>query len=541
MKMISLTLRTTIILIISTTVIVTSFSLWLLFERSHRAIYTQSMDSMGEVLRLITYDAKWRILLQDEYKESLLKYFSEEIWGQGEDILWVSIHEKDQTQALFRMKKPEYRNMEVDVSFQNMLAKFSALEVKPSYISDDIDEKQLRVFFYPVYGPVLDAPAQVNKQVEGLAPENLLFGEKGADEGDIIGYVLIAISASRIVQSLNQTLWKDIYITLTVILVGILIAFLVTRFLTGNITQLVRATSRITEGDFDHKVKIRSAYKELEELQDAFNSMTEEIREVDRLKETFLVNMSHELRAPLHSIIGLSGSLSKADKEYSEAQYKKGLSIINAEGNQLLNQINPILNLAKARAGKMEVQNEDIDVTVLLEEAGSAMQGMILSLAKSITFASELLTTDLVIKSDREKLKNILHNLLSNAVKFTEKGRIELSAWSEGEFVVFKVKDTGIGIGKKDKLRVFKRFQQIDHSLVRKEGGLGIGMSLSKEYVELLGGEIWLESEVGLGSSFYFKIPKNGYEFDLNAKRNKTTRPRFFTRLSLSRRRYGSL
>lgn len=519
-----ITLRTTLILAISGIIVVTSFVLWLLFEKSHQSLHEKSLDNMASMLSLITYDAKWRILLQNEYDESLLRYFSEEVWDKSENMAWVSIFDKQDMRSIFHMAKPGYENLKLQPVLNIMIAKYNSKQERSRFISEEYLPAQLKVFFYPVYGPVFESPSY--DDYKSIPTESLLFEKRQAETDQIIGYVLIGISIKEIMEGLNQVFWKDIYITFGVMVLGIIIAFIVTRYLTRNITQLVKATHKITEGDFSYKIPIKSPYKELGKLEQAFNSMVEEIREVDRLKETFLVNMSHELRAPLHSIIGLSGALIREGQVYTQDQYRKGLSIIYTEGNQLLSQINPILDLAKTRAGKMEIQYDDIDLESLIMDISSATEGIILSKQKPIIFQAELLVKNKFIKTDEDKLKNILHNILSNAVKFTEKGRIELSIWNEDNNIVFKVRDTGVGIKPKDRQRVFQRFQQAEHSLTMKEEGVGLGMSLCKEYVQLLGGKIWLESKFGSGSSFYFKIP----EYPRQAIDEKETSVRKFSR-----------
>ncbi|ETA68151.1 PAS domain S-box [Methanolobus tindarius DSM 2278] len=229
----------------------------------------------------------------------------------------------------------------------------------------------------------------------------------------------------------------------------------------------------------------------------------------NRSKSQFLANMSHELRTPLNSIIGFSDMLLlKSFGDINEKQ-ERYLNNVSGSGKHLLNLINDILDLSKIEAGMMSLNTEDVIVSELMDE----VMGTISSIAvkKNISLESiidEKLTT---MKADRVKIRQTLLNLLSNSVKFTpEKGSVTLEVKKIGNYVQFAVKDTGIGISENDQKYLFYEFTQVDSDHNRKYEGTGLGLALVKKFVEMHGGKVWVKSELGKGSCFYFEIPVDG-------------------------------
>nr|WP_321497051.1 ATP-binding protein [uncultured Methanolobus sp.] len=229
----------------------------------------------------------------------------------------------------------------------------------------------------------------------------------------------------------------------------------------------------------------------------------------NRAKSQFLANMSHELRTPLNSIIGFSDMLllrSFGDINDKQEHY---LNNISGSGKHLLTLINGVLDLSKIEAGMMELNTEDIVVPELVDD----VMGTISSIAvrKNISLNSNVDKQLTTIKADRIKIRQTLLNLLSNAVKFTpENGSVTLYVEKSGTIVMFLVKDTGIGISEHDQEYLFYEFTQVDSAHNRKYEGTGLGLALVKKFVEMHGGRVWVESELGEGSSFYFEIPVDG-------------------------------
>jgi PAS domain S-box-containing protein len=226
-----------------------------------------------------------------------------------------------------------------------------------------------------------------------------------------------------------------------------------------------------------------------------------ELMRANQLKSQFLANMSHELRTPLNAIMGfaeairdgVAGDPSPEQREFSEDIYQAG--------RQLLGMINDILDLAKVEAGAMELMLEPCDLAALVDEVVRVARG--LARRKGVELRTDIEPRPLELTVDPLKLKQILYNLLSNAVKFTDTGGVaRVEARVEKETAVIRVSDTGIGIAPEDLVTLFEEFRQVDSSLTRKHEGTGLGLALTKRLVELHGGEISVESELGKGTTF---------------------------------------
>ena len=248
------------------------------------------------------------------------------------------------------------------------------------------------------------------------------------------------------------------------------------------------------------------------------------LQEANRMKSQFLANVSHELRTPLNSIIGFSELLEeRAFGELNERQTQY-IDFIHSSGGHLLALINSILDLSKIEAGRLELRPEVFSISEALTE----LMGIIRPIAhkRGIAIETRAVLASPRIRADKANFKQIMLNLISNAVKFNlDNGKVTVD-WEITEepgraefqrYVVFKIKDTGIGIKDEDKGRLFKEFEQIDSSITREYGGTGLGLALTKRLVELHGGQIWFDSVPGKGSVFYVKLPQGTDEIDLPA------------------------
>jgi signal transduction histidine kinase len=223
-------------------------------------------------------------------------------------------------------------------------------------------------------------------------------------------------------------------------------------------------------------------------------------------KSEFLANMSHELRTPLNAIIGFSEVL--LERLFGELNEKQDdyLKDIHASGRHLLTLINDILDLSKVEAGRMELEPSVFDIASAISNAMTLVRER--AQRHGIMLGQQVDPKLGELTADERKFKQILLNLLSNAVKFTpDRGRIDVSARRESDNVVIAVHDTGIGIAAQDQAAVFEEFRQVGRDYTSKHEGTGLGLALTKKFVELHGGRIWLESEPGKGSTFTFTIP----------------------------------
>ncbi len=224
-------------------------------------------------------------------------------------------------------------------------------------------------------------------------------------------------------------------------------------------------------------------------------------------KSEFLANMSHELRTPLNAVIGFSEVL--GEKMFGELNEKQDEYVddIHSSGHHLLSLINEILDLSKIEAGRMELDLAKFDLPLTIDNARTFVRERATRHGITLDTAIDERLGDFV--GDERKIKQVLLNLLSNAVKFTpEGGRIELRARQADGVVEISVSDTGIGIVKEDQATIFEEFRQVGVDYAQKSEGTGLGLTLAKKFVELHGGKIWVESEVGKGSSFSFTLPE---------------------------------
>jgi signal transduction histidine kinase len=240
-----------------------------------------------------------------------------------------------------------------------------------------------------------------------------------------------------------------------------------------------------------------------------FREIEEKSRQIEaanRHKSEFLANMSHELRTPLNAIIGFSEVLGeRLFGELNEKQAEYTQDILTS-GQHLLSLINEILDLSKVEAGRMELEAASFDLPLAIDNARTFVRERATKHGITVDVDIDQRLGDFV--GDERKIKQILLNLLSNAVKFTpEGGRIRIDARQSDGAVEISVSDTGIGIEPDDLPKIFEEFRQVGSDYAHKTEGTGLGLTLAKKFVELHGGKIWVESEVGKGSTFILTLP----------------------------------
>jgi PAS domain S-box-containing protein len=243
----------------------------------------------------------------------------------------------------------------------------------------------------------------------------------------------------------------------------------------------------------------------LKEKNEQLIKAIEKAKESDRLKTAFLANMSHEIRTPMNGILGFTELLKTPD--LSGIKQQEFIYLIRKSGERMLNIINNIIDISKIESGQMEVSFSTTDINEQIEYLHSFFKTETdqrgLKISTTVTLSPALAK----IKTDKEKVYAILTNLVKNAVKFTPAGSIRFGYELKNDTLEFFVQDTGVGIPQEQQEFIFERFRQGNESLARKHEGAGLGLSITKAYVEMLGGKIWVESESGKGSAFYFTIP----------------------------------
>jgi len=239
-----------------------------------------------------------------------------------------------------------------------------------------------------------------------------------------------------------------------------------------------------------------------EETEQKVKKRTKELVKINKQKDEFLGYVSHELRTPLTSLLGYSKLLlsKKLDKKVTEESIK----IIFSESERLKNMINNFLELSKIEAGKVKLEKSNVDLIALAKNVRDVMKKQAEEKGLKLLVGSKKIPK---MKCDKDKIKEVLLNLVSNGIKFTKKGYVKIIMRDKTDIVEIEVKDTGIGIAKKDYAKVFSKFEQIKNEL-KTEKGTGLGMPIAKQLVELHKGKIWIESKPKKGSSFIFTLPK---------------------------------
>lgn len=267
---------------------------------------------------------------------------------------------------------------------------------------------------------------------------------------------------------------------------------------TADISSLKRAP-----GEFSQIAVLFEKYiKQKEELKEA----KDRAERADKLKTQFLANMSHEIRTPMNGIIGFSELLKDVNIEHS--QRMEYLTIIQNSGERMMSLINDLINISKLESGQEDVSESTVSLKNVCENVYSFFKPEAQKKGLNIIFTNSAEEKDTLVSTDREKLYGIINNLVKNAVKYSKEGSIEFGYTVKEDYSIqFFVKDEGIGISSDIQSRIFDRFVQGEATLNKNYEGVGLGLAIAKAYVTILGGDIWVESEQGKGSIFFFTLP----------------------------------
>ena len=246
-------------------------------------------------------------------------------------------------------------------------------------------------------------------------------------------------------------------------------------------------------------------HEEQQQTATALRQLNARLEQASRAKSEFLANMSHELRTPMNAILGFTEML--RDGLYGDVPegLKEPLDDIQTNGRHLLGLINDVLDLSKIEAGRMDLALEEYSVQDVIDSVRMSLRS--LAVERGLEFESRVSPRLPIAYGDARRIRQCLMNLAGNALKFTRQGRVDITVEQQGEELIYRVVDTGIGIPRDELEKVFDEFRQVDATVTREFGGTGLGLSITKRFIEMHGGRIGVESEPGRGSTFWFAVP----------------------------------
>lgn len=331
---------------------------------------------------------------------------------------------------------------------------------------------------------------------------------QGYTLGDVRGGLSVSVPLTKYYNVAQTNIQLLIFIHIATYISLVIISFFIyRRFLANSRFRMITQQEIIAQ-----KQALEQQNKEINQLNDEYKHQNEELQiakdkaeESNTLKNAFLQNISHEIRTPMNAIIGFSNLLDSQD--ISDDERKSYSSVIVSGANQLLGILNDIITISSIEAKQEITKYVSFPVTNFIEHIVPPIEQLAIRKGISISVQYDMPDQQMVLCSDKQKLQIILHHVLTNAVKFTPSGSIVLLIKVVGNSIQFSIQDTGIGIPIEMLDEIFEKFRQADTSTTKQYGGLGLGLTISKKYAELLGGSIHIESEVGKGTNCIVTIP----------------------------------
>ncbi len=421
---------------------------------------------------------------------------------------------------------------ELDESLQRIATRLQINLVSPFY---DMDTPQVRAIIksemenrnlYAVvltefgeevfFSAVRDKEWRFSEQPidSGLDPRHYLTASRSLILKDgSINKVRVVMTDRFLLEELGSLMRKTVIDVIVINLMVIVILFICLRFIIITpISELRRYATDVSAGNMTPDLPKAIFFGELSDLSGSIQAMVSSLREfieklerLDKLKDEFLANTSHELRTPLHGIIGIAESLHDGAAGSPTDAMRTNLAMIIMSGKRLSGLVDDILDFSKLKTSTLDLQIKPVNLRVIADIVLTLSRP--LSRGKMLTLINAIDGDFPFVDADENRLQQILHNLVGNSIKFTHSGAVTISAGSSGDMAQISVSDTGIGIAA-DKLdRIFEPFEQVDGSISRKYGGTGIGLSISKQLVELQGGTLQIKTKEGEGTTLTFSLP----------------------------------
>jgi signal transduction histidine kinase len=413
--------------------------------------------------------------------------------------------------------------------FNELLASLDEVEIAQQH---DLVE-QVRVSQDEAMSVVADIANAIRDRTLGgvtrelLAHQERLDAEIGGRVGKLVDAEQRRMSALRdnIASANRELLVTTAVLSVSALALAWLCGFVISWSVILPVREAQSFLDHVATGSFDRRVVLPNR-DEFGALAQRMNRMSQELERLDRMKvdaaselaqlnsqlerasrakSEFLSNMSHELRTPLNAILGFTEMI--VDGLYGELPeaLRDPLNDVQINGRHLLRLINEVLDLSKIEAGHMELALGDYSVPELIGSVRTSLRS--LAEEKGLSFLTDVADDIPMARGDAGRLTQCLMNLTGNALKFTRSGEVCIGAVRQGDQLVYRVSDTGIGIPAEEIDNVFAEFRQVDATVTRQFGGTGLGLSISKKFIEMHGGRIWVESRVGVGSTFFFTVP----------------------------------
>ncbi len=474
--------------------------------------YRRLINGMNETIWIV--DLEGRVLDVNRAAVKTLGYSRPELKENGLGLIDKYLKEEEVMQLVGLMKEDKFQVFETEhttkdgrvfpVEISSSLIKYRGEEVILSVARDISDRRKIE-----------DELKLVNRSVEQSPVSIVVTNSEGIIEyvnsafSKVTGYLPEEVKGKnpRILKSGEQPEWVYKNLWNTILAGKEWIGELMNKKKSGELYWANVSISPVlnSRGEITHFVSAREDITEKKKMIEDLVAAKEKAEESDRLKSAFLANMSHEIRTPMNGILGFANLLKEPKLTVEEKE--NFVNIIESSGQRMLATINDLIDISKIESGMIEVEYSKVNIHEEMLLLYNFFEPEAFKKGLKFFYRYENTHTDTVIFSDKLKLNAIMTNLIKNALKYTLNGSVEFGFRLENETVLFFIRDTGIGIDKNRQDAVFERFVQADNSISRGFEGSGLGLSISKAYVEMLKGRIWVESVKGKGSDFYFVLP----------------------------------